>query len=59
MVGREVNAVPRWWLMLLLRWLQLLLLLRLYLVGQLRKLRPIKVVGRLDCVVSTHVPNSH
>ena len=25
---------------------------------QLRKLRPIKVVGWLDCVVATHVPNS-
>ena len=33
MVGREVNTVPRWWLMPLLRWLLLLLLLRLYLVS--------------------------
>ena len=60
----------RWPLLLLLRWLlplrSLLLLLPLLLPlllvvlsRQLRKLRPRKVVGRLDCVVSKHVPNSH
>jgi len=33
MVGDEVSTGPRWWLMLLLRLLQLPLLLRLYLLS--------------------------
>ena len=33
MVEGKVSTVPRWWLMPLLRWLLLLLLLRLYLLN--------------------------